>query len=162
MLLSDPDEIKELFTAPADAIHPGEGARVLEPIVGRHSVILLDEGAHMEQRRLMLPAFHGERMRALAGLMTELAEQEVESWPVGEPVALHPRLQRLTLEIILRAVFGLDRGPRLDRLRDLLTAVLEFGESPLSVMPAMQRLLRWSRTQRRFEALSVRPTTDRS
>jgi cytochrome P450 len=153
VLLSDPDEIKELFTAPADVIHPGEGARVLEPIVGRNSVILLDESAHMEQRRLMLPAFHGDRMRALAGLMTELAEQEVQSWPVGEPVALHPRLQRLTLEVILRAVFGLDRGPRLDRLRDLLTALLEFGESPLSVMPVMQRLLRWSPTQRRFEAL---------
>ncbi len=158
VLLSDPDEIKELFTAPADAIHPGEGARVLEPILGRNSVILLDEGAHMEQRRLMLPAFHGERMRALAGLMTELAEQEVKGWPVGEPVPLHPRLQRLTLEIVLRAVFGLDRGPRLDRLRDLLTAVLEFGESPLSVMPVMQRMLRWSRTQRRFE--SMRRETD--
>jgi cytochrome P450 len=153
VLLSDPDDIKELFAAPADVIHPGEGARVLEPIVGRNSVILLDETAHIEQRRLMLPAFHGERMRALAGLMTELSEQEVESWPVGGPVALHPRLQRLTLEVILRAVFGLDRGPRLDRLRDLLTSLLEFGESPLSVMPVMQRLLRWSPTQRRFEAL---------
>jgi cytochrome P450 len=153
VLLWDPDEIKELFTAPADVIHPGEGARVLEPIVGRSSVILLDETAHMEQRRLMLPAFHGERMRVLTGLMTELSEHEVESWPVGGPVALHPRLQRLTLEVILRAVFGLDRGPRLDRLRDHLTSLLEFGESPLSVMPVMQRLLSWSPTQRRFEAL---------
>jgi cytochrome P450 len=152
VLLSDPEEIKELFTAPADAIHPGEGARVLEPILGRHSVILLDESAHMEQRKLMLPAFHGERMRALTGLMSELAEREVASWPAGEPVALHPRLQRLTLEIILRAVFGLERGPRLDRLRDLLTEVLEFGTSPLSVLPALQRALRWTRAQRRFEA----------
>jgi hypothetical protein len=153
VLLSDPDEIKELFTAPAEAIHPGEGARVLEPILGRNSVILLDEAAHMEQRRLMLPAFHGERMRGLVGLMAELAEREVESWPVGEPVALHPRLQRLTLEIVLRAVFGLESGSRLDRLRDLLTGVLEFGESPLSVLPAVQRAMGWSRAQRRFTAL---------
>jgi hypothetical protein len=153
VILSDPDDIRELFTAPPDAIHPGEGARVLEPILGRNSVILLDEDTHMEQRRLMLPAFHGERMRALVGLMTELAEREVSSWPVGEPVALHPRVQRLTLEIVLRAVFGLEQGARLDRLRDLLTGVLEFGESPLSVLPAMQRVMRWSRPQRRFAAL---------
>jgi cytochrome P450 len=153
VILSDPGDIKELFTAPPDAIHPGEGARVLEPILGRNSVILLDEGPHMEQRRLMLPAFHGERMRGLVGLMTELTDREIESWPVGEPVALHPRLQSLTLEIVLRAVFGLGSGPRLDRLRDVLTGVLEFGESPLSVLPAMQRIMRWSRPQRRFAAL---------
>ena len=83
--------------------------------------------------------------------MTELTEREVETWPVGEPVALHPRLQQLTLEIILRAVFGLERGPRSSELRDLLTEVLAFGESPLSVLPAMQRVLGWTATQRRFQ-----------
>jgi cytochrome P450 len=115
-------------------------------------VILLDEAVHMEQRKLMLPAFHGERMRGLAGLMSELTGQETQSWPVGQPVALHPRIQRLTLEIVLRAVFGLERGPRLDRLRDLLTELLAFGESPLSVLPPVQKIARWSRAQRRFAA----------
>ena len=110
VILSDPDEIKELFTSPADAVHPGEGASILAPIVGRNSVILLDEQAHLSQRRLLLPAFHGERMKQLQGVMTELAEREI-SHGRREPVALHPRLQRVTLEIILRAVFGLDRGP---------------------------------------------------
>jgi hypothetical protein len=62
-------------------------------------------------------------------------------------------VQRLTLEIVLRAVFGLDQGFQLDRLRDLLTGVLEFGESPLSVLPALQRVMRWSRAQRRFAML---------
>jgi cytochrome P450 len=152
VILSDPAEIKELFTADPEAVHPGEGARILEPVVGRNSVILLDEKAHLSQRRLMLPAFHGERMQALRGVMTELAELEVESWPTEDPVALHPRLQRLTLEIILRAVFGLERGPRRDHLRDLLTDVLAFGESPISVLPALQRALSWTRTQRRFQA----------
>jgi cytochrome P450 len=140
VILSDPEEIKQLFMASPDVLHPGEGARILEPIVGRNSVILLDEGAHMEQRKLLLPAFHGEKMQRLTGLMSDLAEREVEAWPCGEPVALHPRLQRLTLEIILRAVFGLERGRRLDDLRDLLTEVLVFSESPLSVIPAAQRL----------------------
>src|SRR5439155_19867096 len=76
VMLSDPDELKELFTAPPEVLHPGEGARILEPVVGKNSVILLDERDHLEQRRLMLPAFHGERMERLAGLMTEVAEQE--------------------------------------------------------------------------------------
>ena len=151
VILADPGEIKELLTAPPDAIHPGEGARVLEPIIGRNSVILLDEDAHMEQRKLMLPAFHGEKMQALTGLMTELAEREVGSWPTEQAVALHPRLQRLTLEIILRAVFGLEQGARLDRLRDLLTKTLEFGESPLSVLPAAQRFYRFVPSLRRFQ-----------
>src|SRR5438309_11865584 len=116
VLLSDPADIKELFTAPADVIHPGEGARILEPLIGPNSVILLDEGPHLEQRKLLLPAFHGEKMQRLIGLMQELTEGELDTWPLGEPVKLHPRVQRLTLEIILRAVFGLKQGARLDEL----------------------------------------------
>jgi cytochrome P450 len=143
VMLSDPQEIKEVFLAPPDVLHPGEGARILEPILGRHSVILLDGDPHLEQRRLLLPAFHGERMQRLAGLMAELADHEVASWPRGEPVALHPRLQRLTLEIILRAVFGLEQGAQLDELRELLTEVLAFAENPLSLLPRPPRALTW-------------------
>jgi cytochrome P450 len=150
VILSDPAEIKELFTASPDVIHPGEGGRILEPLVGRNSVILLDEAAHLEQRKLMLPAFHGERMQRLTGLMSELAEREVSSWPRERPVALHPRLQRLTLEIILRAVFGLEQGQQLDELRDRLTEVLAFNNNPLSVVPAAQRVAGWFGPLRRF------------
>jgi cytochrome P450 len=114
VMVSDPGEIKQVFTAPPDVLHPGEGARVLEPVVGTNSVILLDEAAHLEQRKLMLPAFHGERMERLSDLISEVAEREVASWPREEPIEIAPRMQRLTLEIILRAVFGLDPGERLD------------------------------------------------
>jgi cytochrome P450 len=141
VVLSDPDEIKQLFQAPPDVLHPGEGARILEPVVGPNSVILLDEELHLQQRKLLLPAFHGESMQRLSGLMADLAEAEVASWPRGETVALHSRLQRLTLEIIMRAVFGLERGAQLDALRELLTEILAFGESPLSLIPPAQRLL---------------------
>ncbi len=140
VVLWDPDEIKEVFQAPPDVLYPGEGARILEPLVGRHSVILLDEGPHLEQRKLLLPAFHGERMQRLSGLMAELAEREVASWPRGERIALHARLQRLTLEIILRAVFGLEQGAQLDELRGLLTEILAFAENPLSMLPRPPRL----------------------
>jgi cytochrome P450 len=135
VILSDPDQIKEVFRAPPEVLHPGEGARVLEPLVGKNSVILLDEGPHMEQRKLVLPAFHGEKMARLGGLMTEVAEREVESWPRGEAIPLQPRMQRLTLEIILRAVFGLDPGERLDALRERLSEMLAFGDRPISLVP---------------------------
>ncbi|WP_372792019.1 cytochrome P450, partial [Paraconexibacter sp.] len=78
--LTDPAHVKELFAAPPDVLHPGEGGRILEPVLGRHSVLLLDEDEHLEQRRLMLPAFHGERMTALTEVLTELTEASVGAW----------------------------------------------------------------------------------
>jgi cytochrome P450 len=135
VLLSDPDDVKQVFTAPPDVLHPGQGAQVLQPVVGSNSVILLDERPHMEQRKLMLPAFHGERMVKLTGLMTEVAEREVASWPRNTRIETHPRTQALTLEIILRAVFGLAPGPRLEGLRERLRAMLEFGDRPISLVP---------------------------
>jgi cytochrome P450 len=135
VMLADPDDVKQVFMAPPEVLHPGEGAKVLEPVVGLNSVILLDEAAHMEQRKLILPAFHGEKMTALTGLMSEIAEEEIASWPRESATQLHPRLQRLTLEIILRAVFGLDVGERLDRLRERLGKMLEFGDKWISLVP---------------------------
>jgi cytochrome P450 len=139
VMISAPEHLRELFKAAPDVLHPGEGARILEPIVGRHSAILLDEHAHLEQRKLLLPAFHGDKMQRLAGLMEELAEREAASWPTGRPFELHPRFQALTLEIILRAVFGLEAGERLDALRECLTEILDFGTSPASVNVRLQR-----------------------
>jgi cytochrome P450 len=139
VMLSEPDQLKELFAAPPDVLHPGEGAGILEPVVGQKSLILLDEAEHLEQRKLMLPAFHGEKMARLSGLMADVAERELATWPRDQAVPLHPLFQGLTLEIILRTVFGLDPGRRLDELRDLLTRILEYGAKPGSVLPALQR-----------------------
>jgi len=138
VMLSDPDEVKALFTAPPEVLHPGEGARILEPVVGKNSVILLDERDHLEQRRLMLPAFHGEKMERLAGLMAEVAERQTTAWPHDEPIPLHPRLQALTMDVILRAVFGLDEGERLDSLHTRLTKILALGSGPTGIMPFLQ------------------------
>jgi cytochrome P450 len=138
VMLSDPDDIQQVFKMAPDVLHPGEGARVLEPIVGPNSVILLDEGAHLEQRKLMLPAFHGKKMAELESLMTEVTEREVASWPRDAAIPLHPRMQKLTLEIILRAVFGLDEGERLDALRDKLTTISALGSRPAGLIPQLQ------------------------
>ncbi len=132
--LSEPDQVKQVYTAPPDVLAPGEGARVLEPVVGSNSVLLLDGDAHMSQRKLMLPAFHGEKMAQLSDLMEEVTEREVAELPRDESVQLHPVMQRLTLEIILRAAFGLDPGPRLEALRERLRLMLEFGDRLVSLM----------------------------
>lgn len=139
VMISDPAEIKQVFTAPAEVLHPGEGARILEPIVGPNSILLLDEDRHLAQRKLVLPAFHGDRMEALRGVVSEVSEAEIAGWPVDEALPMHPHLQALTLEVILRAVFGLERGERrLDALRELLTELLTFGTNPLSLLPQFQ------------------------
>ncbi len=158
--LSDVAECKQVLTAPPEVLHPGEGARLLEPIVGRNSVILLDEQPHLSQRRLLLPAFHGERIERLTDLVDSVAEREVASWPRDSSFRLQPRLQSLTLEIILRAVFGLDPGPRLDRLRELLSGVVDFVAGPIGSIPPLQRNLGglgpWARfTRMRAEADSL-------
>ncbi|HVE68392.1 MAG TPA: cytochrome P450 [Solirubrobacteraceae bacterium] len=153
---SEPEHIREIFTAPPDVLHPGEGARILEPVVGSKSVILLDEGAHLEQRKLMLPAFHGERMEALTGLLEAVTEREVERWPRDAAAPLHPRLQALTLEVILRAVFGLTEGERLDALRGGLGEMLEFGARPISMMPQLQAHLGRLGPWKRFAELKAR------
>src|SRR5687768_3170725 len=139
VMISDAEEIKQIFTAPPDVLHPGEGARILEPVVGGYSLILLDEGPHLEQRKLLLPAFHGDKMQKLTGLMEELSEREVASWPTGRPFELHSRFQALTLEIILRAVFGLEAGERLEALRNQMAKILDFGTSVASVNMRFQR-----------------------
>ncbi len=159
VMLSDPADIKELFTAPADVLHPGKGARILEPVVGTNSVILLDESAHLSQRKLMLPAFHGEKMEKLSDLVAEVTEREVKSWPRNTPIALHPRVQALTLEVILRAVFGLDPGPRLEAIRTRLTEILEIGSKPLGLIPQLQRAPFGFGPWARFDELSAE--TDR-
>ena len=145
---SEPEHLREIFTAPPDVLHPGEGARVLEPVLGVNSVILLDERPHLSQRKLMLPAFHGEKMQRLSGLVEEVAEREVARWPKDEPIALHPRLQALTLEIILRAVFGLDAGERLDTLRHRLTGILDVAARPSGMLPMFQRGRGWQEFER--------------
>jgi cytochrome P450 len=134
VMLTDPEDVKQVFTAPPDVLRPGEGARVLEPVVGANSVILLDEGAHMEQRKLMLPAFHGERMERISGVMEEVAIEELDALPRETLVELHPQMQDLTLKVILRAVFGLDPGERFEALRQRLQAMLAFGDRPISLM----------------------------
>jgi cytochrome P450 len=125
---ADPELIKQVFTGDPEVFHAGEAnATPLEPLMGRNSVLLLDGPEHMRQRKLMLPSFHGERMQRYGSVMREVAEQEIATWPVGEPFGLRPRTQEITLQIIMRTVFGIDDAERLARLGERLGAMLDIG-----------------------------------
>jgi cytochrome P450 family 135 len=123
VMLSDPEAMRALYTEHKHGLPPGRGV-ALEPVMGASSVLLLEGAEHLSRRKLMLPAFHGERMRSYEGIVREVAEREIESWPEGEPFALHPRMQAVTLEVILRAVFGVSDTGRAQRLRELLPGLL--------------------------------------
>ncbi|MGI8921105.1 MAG: cytochrome P450 [Solirubrobacteraceae bacterium] len=135
IVLSDPDVVKEVFTGNPATLHAGEANAILRPLLGDQSVLLLDDEAHLVKRKLMLPSFHGERMERYGELMREIAEREIASWPRQQTLALLPQMQALTLEVIMRAVFGVDRGPRLDRLRALLRRLLDYTMDPRTLVP---------------------------
>jgi cytochrome P450 len=131
VMLSAPELIKQVFTGDPEKLHAGKANAVLEPVVGRHSVLLLDGKEHLRQRRLLLPPLHGERMQAYAALMAEIAAAEVARMPTGARFSLHEHMQTITLQVILRAVFGLDEGAQMDELAALLK---EFTQPPPSLM----------------------------
>ena len=125
VMLGDPATIREVFTAPADLMHAGEGNEILRPTLGPRSVLLLDEAEHLQHRKLMLPAFHGERVSAYRQIMVDATDRALASWSPGEPLSVRPHTQAITLEVIVRAVFGVHHGPAHDGLRELLAAVLD-------------------------------------
>jgi cytochrome P450 family 135 len=129
VVLADPEDVKRVFTADKSQLGVGLPNLMLAPLLGWRSVMLIEEPEHMTRRKMMLPPFHGERMKADAEMMAEIARREVRSWPVEEPFELWPRMQAVTQEVIMRAVFGPDEG-RLDRLRELLTRLTETVNDP--------------------------------
>jgi cytochrome P450 len=124
-MLADPAAIREVFTAPPDLMHAGDANEILRPALGPSSVLLLDGAEHLHQRRLMLPAFHGRRIERYGQIMVDATERALGSWPAGEAVSLRPHAQAITLEVIVRAVFGVEAGPVYDRLERLLSAGLD-------------------------------------
>jgi cytochrome P450 len=134
VFFSDPEAIREIFTGDGDGLRAGEANAFLEPLLGEHSLLLLDGARHLRERRMMQPPFHGERMQAYGEVMRDITAAVVDGWPVGRPFPIHREMQRITLEVILRTVFGVDEGPRLVRLRDLLTTLLEQGTKPYALL----------------------------
>jgi len=138
VVVGDPAEVKRIFRGDPAQLHAGEGNRVLGPIVGPRSMLVLDGKEHLRTRKLLLPPFHGARMRVYGDVMRGQAEAEVATWPSGVEFPLLGAMQRLTLRIILRTVFGVEEGARMDELERALIRVMARG-SRIMLLPALQR-----------------------
>jgi cytochrome P450 family 135 len=132
VFLTNPSDIKQVFTSPPEAVGAGAGEAnpLLGPLLGRTSVMLRDEPDHMIDRKRLLPSFHGERMRAYGEMMTDVAVSHIERWPLGEPFPLWPRMQAVSLEVVMRAVFGNMEGERMEKLRKRLVEMTEWVNDP--------------------------------
>jgi cytochrome P450 len=143
--VADPALVKEVFTGSPAQFHAGEAnTTFLEPSFGPNSVLTLDDEPHMRQRKLLLPPFHGERIRRYGELTREITLRDMETWPVGTPFALHHHTQRITLAVIMRAVFGVHDEQRLLRFEQLIKG-FEGRITAVTALPALRRDLgRWS------------------
>jgi cytochrome P450 family 135 len=137
VVLSEPELIKQVFTGDPKVFHAGEGNDILRPLLGDNSLLTLDEAPHMSQRKLLLPSLHGKRMEGYEATMREIAAREIESWPTGVPHKLRPRMQAMTLEIIIETVFGVHGGARLDQLRGALRDFLDMLTNPRMLVPIL-------------------------
>ncbi|QRP50019.1 cytochrome P450 [Amycolatopsis sp. FDAARGOS 1241] len=149
VLVGDVELIREVFSGPVETFHAGEGNVVLKPIMGEHSVLLTDEQEHLRTRKLLMPAFHGAALRGYRAMVTDLTRAELDSWQADRPFRVHERMQALTLEIILRVVFGVGEGPRLEELRKLLGHVIDVGALDIFGWhsPVLQKLGPWRRNR---------------
>jgi cytochrome P450 family 135 len=153
VVLAHPDDVKRVFTADHAALGVGVANSILGPLLGPRSVMLLEEPEHMRRRRLMLPAFHGERMQSYSEMMAEVTRRELRGWPVGEPFRLWPRMQEITLEAIMRVVFGPVHSERLRRLRVSLRTLTDWMNDPRRLTLLAAAGPRWLAGNRDYRAV---------
>src|SRR5580692_1426593 len=135
-MFSDPEAVKTIFTAPPDVAPSAAGTSPVAPVVGHSSVLTLTGPEHMRQRKLLLPPFHGERMREYEDVMVEATRRDMAGWPLGTPMRLHPHTRQITLEVILRAVFGVEA----EQMEPLRAAIGELFE-PVHVVAVLRALM---------------------
>jgi cytochrome P450 family 135 len=177
VVLADVADIKAVFTA-GEKVGVAVANPLLPPVLGHRSVMLTEEPEHMVRRRVVLPAFHGEALANDAEMISEVARREIATWPAGEPFALWPRMQAISLEVVMRVVFGQRADdPRLDQLREhlnsltawmnrqrLLSTLVTFGPDWLGRSPGYRRVMGAIEAEalaevrrRRAEAAHARP-----
>jgi cytochrome P450 len=151
VFVSHPDAVRDVFAGGDADLHGGEANGVLGPLLGSRSILLLDEAPHERERRLLLPAFHGGRLTAYGDVMASVADEIIATWRPGAAVRVQDEMQRITLDVILRIVFGASTPDEIATLRALLRAWLRTVTSPLLLWPALQvdwgRWSPWGRAQ---------------
>jgi cytochrome P450 len=158
VVVSDPLAVKDVFGLGPDEGHAGKANWVLKPFLGQHSLLLLDGAEHLRQRKMILPAFHGERMIAYGRVMAEATHASIDRWTLGRRFPVHRPMQSITLQVILRTVFGVEEGARFAELAELMTRMLDAASNPVFLMPLMQRdlgpLSPWGRFRRMYARAS--------
>lgn len=154
VVLANPEHIREVFAGPAEVFHAGEGNAILGPVMGEHSVLLLDEDEHLAARKRVMAAFHGETTASWGAVVEDLAAATVSRWPADTPFPVHPDLNDISLEVILRIVFGVSDAQRLAELRPLVRKLIQIG--PLIFLGWMYPRLNQIGPWRRFNALKAK------
>ncbi len=139
VLISDPQDVKTLFTAPPEIAPSATGNSPIRPVMGERSVLVLTGREHLRQRKLLLPPFHGERMREYEQTIVDATRADMASWPLGVPMHLQERTRAITLEVILRAVFGVE-AERMDAMREAIAGLLAPMNSLRMVWLALRRM----------------------
>lgn len=138
---SSPEALEAIFTAKPEQLSAGRSNQILSVLLGERGIVLLEGEAHQRQRQLLMPPFHGDRMRTYAQVIQEITEQVMSQWRSGATFAVRPAMQSISLQVILQAVFGLDRGQRYEQLRQALSQMLDGFGSPVSAMFLFYRFL---------------------
>lgn len=132
VFLSNPQAIKEVFTADYKQFESGQANELARPLVGQHSLMLMDGDRHRRERQLLMPPFHGERIRNYGQLINDITVAVTSKWQVGQILSIREAMQEISLRVILQAVFGLKEGTRSQQLRQLLSEMLDGISSPLT------------------------------
>ena len=151
--LDDPDDIKTVFAGDPAVYHAGEANSMLAGLLGKSSVLVIDEDLHRDRRRLMLAPFQQKAVAAHTGLMADIAARDIARWPVGEEFPVAPRMSEITLEVILRIVVGATDPTRLAALQEILPQLLTVNNWDMLAFakPELQQRRPWRAVRRRME-----------
>jgi cytochrome P450 len=150
VVIDDAELVKQIFTGDPNVFHAGEGNSMLAPVLGKRSVLVIDEDEHLQARKRLLPPFHGEAVQRYGDVVERIVAEEIARWPLEEPFALHPRMRAITLEVILEAVIGVSDPVRLKGLRETLPAIADI-DLPIMAMwpiPPLRHFGPWRRYRR--------------
>lgn len=153
--VSEPEQIKDVFAGSPSVFHAGKGNDLLRPLLGEHSLLLQDGDEHARARRLLAPAFGRREIDGYRTLVEEVTREQLDHWPRSGRVRAHVLLNQLTLEVILRVVFGVTDSARLDRMRPIVARAVDAGPVVMIGLgiPALRRRWPWSREVRDLETI---------
>ncbi len=135
VILSDPQAISEIFATDAKKFNAGKNNEVVKPFGGNNSLVLLDGDRHKRERKMLMPPFHGEKVKSYGKIICQVTEQVASTWQPQQPFLASKAMQEITLEVILHAVFGLSEGERYQQIKPLLANLLDMSGSPLRASP---------------------------